>query len=273
MRIFRHQELLELLKELQIARTTSAIAARLEVAALADPNLKKCLGAIARLEDFAREVGFGNAAAKTALIRLHYDGLTRACHPSAMEAEVRNALDVLYADMWNWRFLSVRKEMVPLIDCHHPFGESVTRRFPLAANDLREAGNCLAADCNTAAVFHLMRGVEFALRAFCVKLGFTQVKAQHKASGKHKYVPVEYSTWEKVLDQLQPVVDLKVEAIRSRIKKQEAQEFYYSALQEFRAFKDAWRNHVMHTRRVYSAKDAGAIRDHVERFMVTLASR
>ena len=55
--------------------------------------------------------------------------------------------------------------------------------------------------------------------------------------------------------------------------KQSAQEFYYPALQDVRGIKDAWRNHVMHTRREYTALEADAILEHVKRLMATLAPK
>ena len=65
----------------------------------------------------------------------------------------------------------------------------------------------------------------------------------------------------------------KVVAIKNRARKQSAQEFYCPVLQEIRAIKDAWRNHVMHSRRDYEPDEAVAILAHVNRFMTTLAAK
>ena len=51
------------------------------------------------------------------------------------------------------------------IDTPPLFGLEVATAFPSASRDIREAGNCLAVECCTASVFHLMRASEFALRA------------------------------------------------------------------------------------------------------------
>src|SRR5208282_2687692 len=45
------------------------------------------------------------------------------------------------------------------------FGNKVYQNFKSARTEIKDAGNCLAADLNTAAVFHLMRASEFGLRA------------------------------------------------------------------------------------------------------------
>jgi hypothetical protein len=118
-----------------------------------------------------------------------------------------------------------------------------------------------------------MRVVESGLRAFCAHVGFREVRETFRPSGKHKYVPVEYAQWEKILDQLQPVCEQKILRIKNKRTKQLAQEFYFPVIQEVRAIKDAWRNHVMHSRRTYTKQDAEAILDHSRRLMRTLAAR
>jgi hypothetical protein len=153
------------------------------------------------------------------------------------------------------------------------FGEELHSSFPSARNDIREAGNCFAVDCNTAAVFHLMRSVECGLRAFCYHFGFKQVRKKHKKTGRIEYVPIEYSQWELMLNQLGSRAKAKIDKLKSAPKKQLHQEFYYPLIQDLAGFKDAFRNHVMHSRREYSGDEAKAIFDRVNRFMSVLASR
>jgi hypothetical protein len=145
-------------------------------------------------------------------------------------------------------------------------GQNVLDAFPSIENDVYEAGNCLAAECNTAAVFHLMRVVEWGLRALCVHMGLRRAKKK-----KGKRVPISYVDWETMLNQLQPLVDAKIAKMRRGEAKQEAQEFYYPVLQDIRAIRDAWRNHLMHTRATYSSADAEAIVSHVKRLMSVLS--
>ncbi len=66
----------------------------------------------------------------------------------------------IYTDLGKTVFLQVRPERAKFID-HEPLFDigqpaeqpSVQVAFPSASLDAREAGNCLAADCNTAACF------------------------------------------------------------------------------------------------------------------------
>ncbi|WP_423602710.1 hypothetical protein [Sphingomonas sp. MS122] len=53
------------------------------------------------------------------------------------------------------------------------FGEEVDEAFPGSAEDISEAGKCLALERYTAAVFHLMRGMEDAIAVLADKLGAT----------------------------------------------------------------------------------------------------
>jgi hypothetical protein len=155
------------------------------------------------------------------------------------------------------------------------FGEVVADKFKRANADIKEAGNCLAVGAHTAAVFHLMRVTELGLRAFCFHLGFSEVieKYDRTGQGHHEYRPIEYATWDKILGQLQRQIDGKLASIPDRKEKHEAQEFYVAIAQEIWALKEAWRNHVMHSRREYIHEDVFAVMAHVKRLMVLLATR
>jgi hypothetical protein len=75
----------------------------------------------------------------------------------------------------------------------------------------------------------------------------------------------------KILDGLQDAVDLKMTRLKRVSEKQKLQEFYYPALQDIRGLRDAWRNHVMHTRAEYTDKDAEAVFFHVKRLLIMLS--
>jgi hypothetical protein len=150
--------------------------------------------------------------------------------------------------------------------------EAIWTAIPDAREDIEEAVYCYALDRNTASVFHLMRVVEWGLRSFCWHLGFKQTKAFIKAKGVFKFTPIEFETWERILGQLRPHAQEKIDKLKNRDRKQKLQEFYFSTLAEVEGFKDAWRNHVMHVRRSYSSEDSLAVMAHVRRFMNLLVS-
>ncbi len=118
-----------------------------------------------------------------------------------------------------------------------------------------------------------MRVVEWGLRALCVDLGHKRLRCQKRKTGKVTYKPLDYADWESTLGQLKADVNKKILQLKRGSKKQALQEFYLPALQDIEGFKDAFRNHVMHTRREYTGPEADAIRDRVQRFMRLLATR
>jgi hypothetical protein len=218
--------------------------------------------------DTCGEIGFdkGQSAAIFAQSQILDDAELEL---STLVANVRQVTDCILSDIFRRQFLVVPPEYRLSIDNANFLGEAVARRFSGAIPDIKASANCLAADCNTAAVFHLMRVVEWGLRDFCGRLGFRQVVIDRK---RRKFVPVEYAQWDTILGQLQDKVDTKVASIKNKRKKQQAQEFYYPALQDIRAIKEAWRNHVMHGRSEYTAPDAEAVLSHVKRLMIALSA-
>ena len=192
---------------------------------------------------------------------------------STLSADLNHIRAALLSDFSERKFLRIDKDRVAFLEHDNLFGEAVSKKFSSAKDDIRQAGNCMAAECNTAAVFHLMRTVEWGLRALCVHLGFRKMRSKIKVSGKVVYTPIEYLEWDKMLNQLPDYVDKRTARTKKGPKKQEDQEFYYSILQDIRAIRDAWRNHVMHTRAYYGPKDAVAIMEHVKRIMNKLAER
>ena len=172
----------------------------------------------------------------------------------------------LVLDMRRHNFLQLEKG--EFFNNQNLLGGEVWDAFPKSHEDILDAGNCLAVDLNTAAVFHLMHVVEWGLRALCIDLNMPEIIDDRKAN---RTIPIEYAMWEKILGQLPGAVDTRVVSIQDREKKQAAQTFYYPALKEVGGFKEAWRNHVMHTRASYNSEDAIAVKSHVERFMKSLA--
>jgi hypothetical protein len=241
--------------------------------ALSETREQTVLEVLEMAERLCKVSGFENGKAKLFQINRHYKH-----HPedtkdlSSLSADLRNAKDMLMSDFWQWQFIQIKPEFATYTNNDALFGEEVHRAFPSATFDIREAGNCIAVDCATAAVFHLMRAVEWGLRAFCKHLGLIRIR-RSKKPGKVKYVPMEYSEWEKILEDVREKVDTKINKMSRGKSKQQAQEFYYPLLQDLRGFRDAWRNHVMHTRREYSLADALAVMEHVKRFMRSLAEK
>jgi hypothetical protein len=189
------------------------------------------------------------------------------CDWSSLESDLRNIADMVVTDCGRAKFAVVRGAFNSYVENDSLIYDGFVTDFPKAAGDVKEAGNCIAVDCGTAAVFHLMRGVEWGLRALSLDLGLLETRY------RDKLVPIEYSQWEQILNQLHPKIEERVESLPRGPAKQDAQEFYLALWFDIKGFRDAFRNHVSHTRKTFSQKDADAILDHVRRFFVLLKTR
>jgi len=131
------------------------------------------------------------------------------------------------------------------------FGLAAAKSFPDAARDIRDACQCYALAQWTATVFHGMRILEHGLRALASSLGVTF------ASG------IELENWKNILDQIDKEIR-RVDQLPKSQQKSEDLQFYSEAAAQFRYFKDAWRNHVSHSRAAYDEQGARQVLDHVK---------
>jgi hypothetical protein len=140
------------------------------------------------------------------------------------------------------------------------FGKEVAQAASQELNaEIKSAGNCIAMGLNTAAVFHLMRVAEFGLRALAKSV---------RAKVKH---PLEFAEWGTVIEGC----DLKLRNLKpkKRGKKKSAKlEYYSNAISECRAFKETWRDCVMHARRTdFQASETIAVFERMRDFLKRLA--
>jgi hypothetical protein len=130
----------------------------------------------------------------------------------------------------------------------------VSKKFPPAEEEFREAGNCFAFERYTACVFHLMRVLEYGLASLASALGVT----------------VTNPNWHQVLTACEN--QIKTLGAHDPNWKQNEQ-FYNTAALEFRHFQRAVRNHAAHAHEKYVHDDAKIVMDHVVSFMQHLATR
>jgi len=234
------------------------------------PPDNKTLATVPNLINCAR-AAFTDVGLKRSLEQLEmaeWELSRQNLNTSTLQAQIDRVAQTLIVELKERRFLFVAPDRTDLLERDDLFGPDVSSRFPGASFDIKEAGNCLAAECNTAAVFHLMRAVEWSLRRLCEDLGLRKVAINKK---RGTFAPVEYSEWEKILDQLQGKIDKRIERAKRGPRKQALQEYYVPIMQDFRAFKDAWRNHTMHTRQEFDRVRAGEIFGRVRDFMQRVA--
>ena len=222
-------------------------------------------------EQLCDDVGLRECGSKLCLTHIHIKNNPESVDWSSLYSDYRNIGDVVMSEFWKRTFVQVSPNYSTYVNASALFGDEVNTAFPSACEDIKQAGNCLAVECGTATVFHLMRAVEWGLRALCRDLGIIRIRK--KKTGKPKYTPIAWSEWQDMLDEAHKRTDAKILALKAGKRKQDAQEFYYPLLRDLRGFKEAFRNHVMHTRREYTQKQAEDVLDHVKRFMTLLATK
>jgi len=140
------------------------------------------------------------------------------------------------------------------------FGESVYENFKSARDDIKAAGNCIAADLHDAAVFHLLRVVEIGLRELGRNLGIKKIAK----------APLDYAGWQKVVNEIDGKLSSKIPKARSS-KQSAALKFKHDLLADFKAF-EVSRNEIMHGRGHYNGPEAIGLFDRVREFMQRLAN-
>jgi len=137
------------------------------------------------------------------------------------------------------------------------FGVKVTKAFPSAIEDIKEAGTCYATGRYNACVFHLMRVLEHGLRALATEV----------------CLDFDQQQWHTIINQIISVINKGSEKLKQGSKKAKRLQFLSEAAIEFRYFKDAWRNHVSHNRANFDQPEALMILNHIKSFMAHLSTQ
>ena len=212
-------------------------------------------------ESFSSLIRFSEAL-KNEGLKMTYSELIWTLH---------NLIELIKSEASKRLIFIVPNELKQYFNNDKLFGEKIKEGFPSASEDLKEAGNCLAFGNNTACVFHLMRVVEWGLRALCENLKIKTTK-KTKLSGRIVHIPISYSEWDHILTELDAKINEFSQMKRGK-KKQLAQEIYLPMILDVRAIKDAWRNHCMHARVNYNYEHALMIFSHVKHLFNALASQ
>lgn len=179
-----------------------------------------------------------------------------------LRAELKHLFDDLIISLARLRFAFIPPPNDKYFEQDKPFGNEVYENFPSTREDLRDAGNCIATELYTAAVFHLMRVSELSLRVL--------------AEERQVAIPIDllkYREWQPIIKAIEDSVENLIANKPASKEKVEAQEFYRGLLTDFRALKDVFRNNVSHVRERFDEHQAKAALVRVEDVMKRLASR
>jgi hypothetical protein len=186
--------------------------------------------------------------------------------PPELVRELKGIRDAVEKELRQRKFAFIPTGKDKFFEQEKLFGEAVHTAFPSAASEIKDAGNCLAADLNTAAIFHLMRAVEAAMRVLVVHL---EIKLKNKA--------LKETGW----DELIKLIDKKLKERREKYdnsKRKKRSEwsdlkFYGVIADELNVFKENWRDKVMHTWDAYNELEAMNVFVRVRGFMQKLATK
>jgi hypothetical protein len=128
--------------------------------------------------------------------------------------------------------------------------------FPSSWHELDWAVHCYRMEAYTACVFHSMRAIEKVLCVVAKSLG----------------VPYEFEQWQTIIEGIESKIK-NLTSLPKGQQKAEDQEFYSMLGKEFRYFKDAWRNHVAHSRSTYDDSQAKRVCEHVIDFIQHASTR
>jgi hypothetical protein len=132
------------------------------------------------------------------------------------------------------------------------FGAHVEDGFPSSAEDIAEAGKCLAVGRWTGAVMHLMRALEPPLAALATHVGIP--------SGVN---------WNKSLNE----IEHKLRTVTKHGQGEKEEQWAAETASHFRAIKNAWRNHAMHGRSFYDEERATEIYEAARALMRHVSGR
>jgi hypothetical protein len=138
-------------------------------------------------------------------------------------------------------------------------GDDVADKFQSAAYEIDEAAKCFALDRYTAAVFHLMRTMEFGIKAVARCL---QIPDPIKPAERN---------WGKMLGRIAGGMNAKWPTSADRTNGDGA--IFEGLHASLDAIKNAWRNPTMHVENNYNEEEADHIFGVVMGFMKKLASR
>ena len=174
-----------------------------------------------------------------------------------LSALCADLLNDIIAEMASPYFLMIPAERREMFEQKRPlFGEEVAHQFPASAGDIAAAGRCLALDEWTAAVFHLMRSVEAALHLLARRMSIKRV---------------DIKDWALILVNIDAALASMRQQKRTPARDRKLQ-YFSEARAHFGIFKDAWRNHVMHSRTNYDERQAISIYNSVHSLMQQLTS-
>jgi hypothetical protein len=160
------------------------------------------------------------------------------------------------------KFVLISEHNTKYFEQDRLFGDAVYDQFEKARQDIKDAGSCLTVGLSTACIFHLMRVAEIGLRHIATKVGV-------KLTDKGKPQPIEYATWDKVIQGISTEIT-EARKLPQGPRKSRRLNYFSNAAEQCSYLKE-WRNEVSHTRKRFNEPEALGVMQRVRDFMELLS--
>jgi HEPN domain-containing protein len=166
------------------------------------------------------------------------EGLRNTIKAPRLATLMHNAVLTLVRETDSVKFLPATPDMEKYLDSPLPFGKSVADSFPECSEDICEAHECFAFGRYTAAMFHLGRAMEIAVKRLAARM---RVKKPARDEWQH-YINA---------------MNEKINKMPFKTAKQKARRAIFSEATNYLFnFKEAWRNPTVHPKKTYTRSEA-----------------
>ena len=214
------------------------------------------------------EMGWGDASTRLTNLAIMLDFKLTKKLPTAesVNNELYELQSAIHNELNARKFVMIENQKSNFLEQKNLFGKQVSKCFPSAKDEIQAAGNCLAMDLNTAAVFHLMRAAELGMRALAWHL---KVKVKRNT--------IDSANWTEIIKNIGDATAERWQKLpKSKQARRKAVEFLRLcevAADELNVFKEVWRNNVMHAGLPYNEHEAHGVYIRVRDFMQRLSTK
>ena len=179
------------------------------------------------------------------------------------KSEIKVLRDALKHDLSHRHFYHYPEAKVEVLRKFFPQWKDISTAFLSAKSEALAATDCYAMGQNTASVFHIMRVAEFGLRAL----------ADERKIQLPRKKPVAWGQWQELITALTTEATKIGLKARAGTAKDNALAFYSGSISDLNAFKDEYRNQVMHVRKEYDEHQALRALTKVHVFMERISEK
>jgi hypothetical protein len=213
---------------------------------------KRLLAFLAAVKDFCKTFELKSTLARVEQFSIE---LAEKPHLNMVVCSEIGGIHTSIIDELDKRYCAfIPSDKVEFFEQNKLFGDDVWGAFPEARDEIKSVGNCLAADLNTACVFHLMRVAEIGLQKLARSL---KVKLPCQ---------IEFATWGNITSAISDELQ-KIKSSRKTSARDKKLQHCSQLLLDIKAFQYLWRDPVSHLRGTFDALQARSAFNHVNGFM------